>query len=111
MEDYAGRLRKARELMEQQAVIALQGLTQVAAAQLLGVDEKVSRRKVRSERIWGWGRMALAVRRPASPVSKPLAQPLASPVSIEDTYAEALGPEEVPADVRVRRILSRAIGI
>jgi hypothetical protein len=26
----------------------------------------------------------------------------ASPVSIEDTYAEALGPEEAPADVRAR---------
>jgi hypothetical protein len=37
-------------------------------------------------------------RRPASPVSKP--------VSIEDTYAEALDPEEVPADVRARRIPS-----
>ena len=36
MEDYAGRLRKARELMEQQAEIALQGLTQVAAAWLPG---------------------------------------------------------------------------
>jgi len=35
-------------------------------------------------------------RRPASPVSKP--------VSIEDTYAEAL--EEVPADMRARRIPS-----
>ena len=34
-------------------------------------------------------------RRPASPVSKL--------VSIEDTYAEALDPEEVPADVRARR--------
>ena len=40
-------------------------------------------------------------RQPASPVSKPLAQP---PLSIEDTYAEAL--EEVPADVRARRIPS-----
>ena len=40
-------------------------------------------------------------RQPASPVSKPLAQP---PPSIEDTYAEAL--EEVPADVRARRIPS-----
>jgi hypothetical protein len=30
----------------------------------------------------------------------------ASPVSIEDTYAEALGPEEAPADVRARRIPS-----
>src|SRR6202045_2654663 len=37
----------------------------------------------------------------ASPVSRPLAQP---PLSIEDTYAEAL--EEVPADVRARRIPS-----
>src|SRR6202048_1973231 len=37
-------------------------------------------------------------RRPASPVSKP--------TSIEDTYAEALDPEEVPADVRARRIPS-----
>src|SRR3984893_9820538 len=37
-------------------------------------------------------------RRPASPISKP--------VSIEDTYAEALDPEEVPADVRARRIPS-----
>src|ERR1700738_3409829 len=37
-------------------------------------------------------------RRPASPVSEP--------VSIEDTYAEALDPEEVPADVRARRIPS-----
>src|ERR1700730_16408335 len=37
-------------------------------------------------------------RRPASPVSKP--------VSIEDTYAEALGPGEAPADVRARRIRS-----
>jgi hypothetical protein len=27
-------------------------------------------------------------------------------VSIEDTYAEALGPEEAPADVRARRIPS-----
>src|ERR1700732_3422167 len=43
-------------------------------------------------------------RQPASPVSKPLAQP---PLSIEDTYAEAL--EEVPADVRARRIPSRWI--
>ena len=42
-------------------------------------------------------------RQPASPVSKPLAQP---PLSIEDTYAEALDPEEVPADVRARRIPS-----
>src|SRR3984893_5936513 len=40
-------------------------------------------------------------RQPASPVSKPLAQP---PPSIEDTYAEAL--EEVPPDVRARRIPS-----
>jgi hypothetical protein len=40
-------------------------------------------------------------RQPASPVSKPLAQP---PLSIEDTYAEAL--EEVPADMRARRIPS-----
>src|SRR6202045_1814163 len=40
-------------------------------------------------------------RQPASPVSKPLAQPL---LSIEDTYAEAL--EEVPPDVRARRIPS-----
>src|ERR1700731_4520342 len=40
-------------------------------------------------------------RQPASPVSKPLAQP---PLSIGDTYAEAL--EEVPADVRARRIPS-----
>jgi hypothetical protein len=38
--------------------------------------------------------------RPASPVSKP------RPISIEDTYAEALDPEEVPADVRARRIPS-----
>ena len=37
-------------------------------------------------------------RRPASPVSKP--------VSIEDIYAEGLDPEEVPADVRARRIPS-----
>jgi hypothetical protein len=42
-------------------------------------------------------------RQPASPVSKPLAQP---PLSIEDTYAEALGPEEAPADVRARSIPS-----
>jgi hypothetical protein len=40
-------------------------------------------------------------RQPASPVSKPLAQP---PPSIEDAYAEAL--EEVPPDVRARRIPS-----
>src|SRR6202023_591855 len=45
-------------------------------------------------------------RRPASPVSHPFAQPLAGRVSIEDTYAEALDPEEVPADVRARRIPS-----
>ena len=37
-------------------------------------------------------------RRPASPVLEP--------VSIEDTYAEALDPEEVPADVRAHRIPS-----
>jgi hypothetical protein len=43
-------------------------------------------------------------RRPASPVSHPLAQPLAGRVSSEDTYAGAL--EEVPADVRPRRIPS-----
>src|ERR1700730_16707016 len=40
-------------------------------------------------------------RRPASPVSEP--------VSIEDTYAEALDPEEVPADGRARRIPSSRI--
>jgi hypothetical protein len=45
-------------------------------------------------------------RRPASPVSHPLAQPLAGRVSSEDTYAEALDPEKVPADVRARRIPS-----
>jgi hypothetical protein len=45
-------------------------------------------------------------RRPASPVSQPLVQPLARSVSIEDTYAEGLDPEEVPADVRARRIPS-----
>src|SRR6202048_5510265 len=46
--------------------------------------------------------MALAIGETACfTLSKPLAQP---PLSIEDTYAEAL--EEVPADVRARRIPS-----
>jgi hypothetical protein len=45
-------------------------------------------------------------RQPALPVSHPLVQPLARRVSIEDTYAEAHDPEEVPADVRARRIPS-----
>ena len=34
------------------------------------------------------------------------ASPISKPVSIEDTYAEALDPEEVPADARARRIPS-----
>jgi hypothetical protein len=47
-------------------------------------------------------------KQPASPVSEPSAQLLAGPVSIEDTYAEADDPKEVPADVR--RIPSGWIG-
>src|ERR1700732_1027775 len=39
-------------------------------------------------------------------LERPPASLVSKPVSIEDTYAEALDPEEVPADVRARRIPS-----
>jgi hypothetical protein len=50
---------------------------------------------------WFW----LLEKQPGPPAREPSAQLLAGPVSIEDTYAEGL-PEEVPADVRARRIPS-----